>query len=175
MEENKVYFSILNKVNIKQDTNFERLETHQAKQLLKKMLSSFGIKMPKINISPTGKPYFNDSNIHFSYSHSKNYIACAISFYEVGIDIEETSRYINDGIAKKYLDNVKGNKKRIETWVKKEAYSKLKKLGLQMKFQNIRLNEIASANFFINKEEYMCSIYCANYAKFKELSFNGSE
>ena len=57
---------------------------------------------------------------------------------------------------------MKDNNKRIETWVKKEAYSKLKGLGLQLKFQSINLDEIKVSSLFIENNEYMCAIYCDN-------------
>ena len=171
-----VYYSIVEKSDIKADNAIVKLETNQAMTLLKKQLNYLDLKLPEIRISANGKPYFKNSNLFFNYSHSKNYIACAVSFYEVGIDIEETTRNINDNIAKKYLDNVNGNKKRIETWVKKESYSKLKGLGLKIGFQNIKLSEIKTKNLYIKEKKYMCSIYCDNEdAFFKELSFNGSE
>ena len=175
-EEKTVYYSIVKRTNIKVNDNIEKNETKQAKIILKKMLDYLEKNIPEIYISLNGKPYFKDSNIYFNYSHSKNYIACAISYYEIGIDIEETTRKINDDIAKKYLDNVIGNEKRIETWVKKESYSKLKGLGLQMKFQNIKLDKIKTKNLFISGKDYMCSIYCDNDdVEFKELGFNGSQ
>jgi 4'-phosphopantetheinyl transferase len=134
------------------------------------------LELPEIYISSSGKPYFKNSNLFFNYSHSKNYIGCAVSSYEIGIDIEETNRNINDDIAKKYLDNVIENEKRIEMWVKKESYSKLKGLGFQIKFQNVKLSEIKTKNLFIKEKEYMCSIYCdSDDVDFRELSFNGSE
>ena len=171
-----VYYSIVNKKDITVDYTSNRLETIQARIVLRKMLDYFNLKLPEIYTTPNGKPYFKDSNIFFNYSHSKNYIACAISSYEVGIDIEETNRNISDDISKKYLNNEKGNLKRIETWVKKEAYSKLKGLGFQIKFNNIKLNEITEKNLFISEKDYMCSIYCDNDdVEFKELGFNGSE
>ncbi len=171
-----VYYSIVEKSAIKADNVIVKLETNQAITLLKKQLNYLDLKLPEICISANGKPYFKNSNLFFNYSHSKNYIACAVSFYEVGIDIEETTRNINDNIAKKYLDNVSGNKKRIETWVKKESYSKLKGLGLKIGFQNIKLSEIKTKNLYIKGKKYMCSIYCDNEdVFFKELSFNGSE
>lgn len=177
MDDNKfVYYSIIKKSDIKVDKIINKLETNQAITLLKKQLNYLDLKLPEICISANGKPYFKNSNLFFNYSHSKNYIACAVSFYEVGIDIEETTRNINDNIAKKYLDNVSGNKKRIETWVKKESYSKLKGLGLKIGFQNIKLSEIKTKNLYIKEKKYMCSIYCDNEdVFFKELSFNGSE
>lgn len=177
MEECKtVYYSIVNKKSIIIDNTSNRLETIQARIVLRKMLDYFNIKMPEIYTTPNGKPYFKDSNIFFNYSHSKNYIACAISNYEVGIDIEEINRNISDDIAEKYLNKEKDSLKRIETWVKKEAYSKLKGLGFQIKFKNIKLSEIIEKNLFISRKDYMCSIYCDNDdVEFKELDFNGSE
>ena len=177
MENKKiVYYSIVKKTDIKVDNTIDKMDTNQSLFVLKSLLNYLGLEIPRIYISKHGKPKFEKSNIFFNYSHSKNYIACVISYYEVGIDIEETTRNINDDVAKKYLDNVIGNKKRIETWVKKESYSKLKGLGLQMKFKDIKLDDIKSKSLFIKEKEYMCSIYCdSNDVIFKELHFNGSE
>lgn len=170
MDIKKVYYSIVNKSDIKIDKKLNNLETEQSKFILNNMMSYLKLNIPEINISQGGKPYFKDSNIYFNYSHSKNYIACAIGNCEVGIDIEETSRIINDDIAKKYLDNAKGNLKRIETWIKKEAYSKLKGLGLQINFQNIKLDNLKEKNLLINKKEYLCSIYSEdNDIEFEEI------
>lgn len=166
-----IYYLIVNKKNIKVTKIKNRIETDQALIVLKKMLENFNLKLPEIYLSKSGKPFFKDANIFFNYSHSKNYIACAISLCEVGIDIEETNVDINDSISKKYLDCEKDKSKRIESWVKKESYSKLKGLGLQINFQSIKLNEITEKNYFIKKKEYMCSIYCDSVdAAFKELS-----
>ena len=171
-----VYYSIVNKKDITVDYTSNRLETIQARIVLRKMLDYFNLKLPEIYTTPNGKPYFKDSNIFFNYSHSKNYVACVISTYEVGIDIEETNRDISDEIAEKYLNKEKDNLKRIETWVKKEAYSKLKGLGFQINFKNIKLSEITEKNLFVSKKNYMFSIFCDNdEVEFKELSFNRSE
>ena len=51
---------------------------------------------------------------------------------EVGIDIEEMDSYISDAVAKKYLDNELDSFIRLENWVKKESYGKLKGLGFQI-------------------------------------------
>ena len=167
MNNNTVYYSIINKKVLG-----NKSQTMQARVLLKEMLNYFNLKMPEIIILTNGKPIFKNSNIYFNYSHSKNYIACAVSLCNVGIDIEETSRTIDDAISKKYLDNVKSQSKRLESWVKKEAYSKLKGLGIQIGIQNIKLDEIKEKNYFINKKECMCAIYTTNdNIEFKELNF----
>ena len=171
MENNIVYYSVVNKDNIIYNDTNDKLETKLAQIVLKNMLKHFDLKLPEIYLSDSGKPFFKDSKIFFNYSHSKNHIACAISLHEVGIDIEETNISISDTIAKKYLDNEKDNSKRIEIWVKKESYSKLKGLGLQIGFQNVKLDELKEQNFFIKEKEYMCSIYCdTKNIEFKELN-----
>lgn len=169
MKNTIVYYTIVKKEYI-QNRVLKNNETVLARYVLKEMLKYFDIEFPDIYISVKGKPYFKDSDIFFNYSHSKNYIACAISFNEVGIDIEEVYRIISDGIAKKYLDGEKDNIKRIEKWVKKEAYSKLKGLGIQINFENINLNNILDDNILINTNEYLCSIYCGgNNITFKKI------
>lgn len=171
-----VYYSIVKKTDIDIDNIVNKLETDQAINVLKKQLNYFNLELPEIYILSNGKPYFKKSDLFFNYSHSKNYIACAIAFHEVGIDIEETSRKINDDIANKYLDNVIGNEKRIEMWVKKESYSKLKGLGIQIMLQDVKISEITTKNLFISKKEYMCSIYCdRDDVEFRELNFNRIE
>lgn len=156
---NNVYYAIVNKNDIGVSKKSDRLETDQAIALLEKMLNNFDIDLDKIVISKNGKPYFNNSNIHFNYSHSKNYIACVISNYEVGIDIEEKTRVISDDVSNKYLDGVEDSEDRLIKWVEKESYSKLKGLGLQIGFNNIKIDSYCS-NFLINSEEYVCSIFC---------------
>ena len=159
LKNNIIYYSIVNKKNIKIADTSQNNETKQAQIVLKRMLDYFNLKMPEIEVSKDGKPFFKGSKIFFNYSHSKKYIACAISLTEVGIDIEETDRIISDRVAEKYLDGEKNFLKRIEKWVKKESYSKLKGLGIQINFQNIKLEEIKENNHFIKQKDYMCSIY----------------
>ena len=158
-----VYYVIVNKLDLKIDKNKINSDTKKARYVLSKMLDYLHQPYLEISISKYGKPYLKNANIYFNYSHSKNYIACAVSNYEVGIDIEETNRVISKQIAKKYLNDEMDNQKKIENWVKKEAYSKLKGLGLLMKFSNINLEDIKNKNLFINNDDYMCSIYCEDH------------
>ena len=165
--ENNLYYSIVNKSDIYVSRTTNRIETDIARAVLKSMLNHFNINLDEIIIDDNGKPYFKNSNIHFNYSHSKNYIACVISNYEVGIDIEEKSRIISDDISKKYLNGVEDYNDRLIQWVKKEAYSKLKGLGLQIGFSNLEFDSICN-DLLINDEEYVCSIFCS----FDNIKFN---
>ena len=60
------------------------------------MLLEYGInklygitEIPLISLGEHGKPFFENSNIHFNISHSGKYTLCAIGNTPVGIDIQE--------------------------------------------------------------------------------------
>ena len=171
IEKNVVYYSIVPKSKIIINDNSNQLETYQTRFVLKKMLASFDIEIPEIVISEKGKPYFKNSKIFFNYSHFKNNIACAVSLSKVGIDIEDIDSYISNRVARKYLDCKDDTSKRIEEWVKKESYGKLKGLGFQISFKDIYLNDIKEKNYYIKEKYFICSIYCDN----EEASFNKIE
>lgn len=91
-----------------------------------------------------GKPYLKNKEIFFNISHSKNYVCCGISKFEIGIDIEE-NRKINKASIKKILTEDEyqiPDIKIIEYWVIKEAYSKYLGLGLKLNFSDISVKNI---------------------------------
>lgn len=57
--------------------------------LLLKALEEYGIREFLFNYTETGKPYIKGNPICFSFSHSKNGFACAVSQKEIGADIQE--------------------------------------------------------------------------------------
>ena len=80
-----------------------------------------------------GKPYFKDSEVKFNLSHSKGYVACAVSIgVELGIDIEasEISGERAKKLAKRYFSEEEQNEvlKKHEIfarkWTEKEARAK---------------------------------------------------
>jgi len=95
--------------------------------------------------SEGGKPYFQNSALRFSISHSHGYVAAAISdSCEVGLDVEASdmspeqakklaSRFFNnDELAK--LDSSPESFLRI--WTKKEAYAKMRGIALSKLISN---------------------------------------
>ena len=56
----------------------------------------FGKEMPEIAVTPMGKPYFVDGSAHFSISHTKARVFCALSNRNVAIDAEETDRKVSE-------------------------------------------------------------------------------
>ena len=118
------------------------LSGHEAGRLLLAKLwrENMGGELPEIAIGQWGKPYFVDSPWHFSISHTKRRVFCALSQVPVGIDAEETDREINLRLADKILSP--NEKARFDTapdkrltllrfWVLKEAAAKLTGEGLR--------------------------------------------
>ena len=95
--------------------------------------------MPPILVEERGKPYFADSPWHFSISHSKRHVFCALSQKKVGIDAEEADRRINLRLADKILSPMERQqyeaaadprKALLTFWVLKEAQVKRSGKGL---------------------------------------------
>ena len=63
----------------------------------------YGKPLPEIRRTALGKPYFVDCPMHFSVSHTKNHVFCALSEHPVGIDAEELDRNICLDLAEKIL------------------------------------------------------------------------
>lgn len=99
-----------------------------------------GEEMPEIAIGEWGKPYFPDSPLYFSISHTKNHAFCALAPHPIGIDAEEKDRKIRLRLADKILspserlrfDGAADKEDALlRLWVLKEASVKLTGKGLQ--------------------------------------------
>ena len=112
--------------------------------LLKSMYEELtGEEMPDIGKMPRGKPYFLTGDLHFSITHTKNTVFCAIADVPVGIDAEEMTRVVNPSLAEKILspgeyeqyavleDEEDKNQALLRFWVLKEAEVKCSGLGLR--------------------------------------------
>ena len=115
---------------------------HQAgRALLQAMYTEkFGKTMPEILVTERGKPYFADGCVHFSISHTKKYVFCAMSENPIGIDAEAQDRDIRLELADKILSpsekvrfEAEKNKREalLRFWVLKEAAAKCTGMGLQ--------------------------------------------
>ena len=114
---------------------------HEAgRQLLAQMYEELvGGQMPPILRLPRGKPCFAQGNVHFSISHSKGHVFCALSDRPIGIDAEELDRKLDLRIADRILsasekaqyDAAPDKRLALLTfWVLKEAAAKLSGEGI---------------------------------------------
>lgn len=111
------------------------------RQLLLRMYrEETGLEPPQIITMPRGKPCFSGSDLHFSISHTKNHVFCALSDRPLGIDAEEQNRAIDLRLAEKilspseYLRYERCCDKRealLRFWVLKEASVKYSGDGLR--------------------------------------------
>ena len=111
-----------------------RLDGQSGHEAVYRLLAQAVCPLPEIRKTPQGKPFFVDSELHFSLSHTKKHAFCAISSGNIGIDAEEISRTIDLRLAEKILSPAE--KRRFDEaddkpvallrlWVLKEAYGKL--------------------------------------------------
>jgi len=100
----------------------------------------YGAPLPEIQRTERGKPYFAHSSVHFSITHTKHHVFCALSDRPVGIDAEEIDRKIDLRLADKILspaekcryEAAEDKQKALLTfWVLKEAAAKCSGEGLR--------------------------------------------
>lgn len=101
----------------------------------------YGGPLPEIRRTALGKPYFADSPLHFSISHTQNHVFCALSERPIGIDAEPLDRDINLALAEKILSprelaqfNQSDTPRLalLTFWVLKEAAGKCAGTGLRL-------------------------------------------
>lgn len=99
-----------------------------------------GQVLPEIWVTDRGKPYFPDSDLHFSISHTRTHAVCALAHCPVGVDAEELGRKIREPFAKRvlspgewqqYMTAPDLERAILTFWVLKEASVKLTGEGLQ--------------------------------------------
>lgn len=98
-----------------------------------------GREHPPIAVMDRGKPYFLNSDWHFSISHTKKHVFCVLSRRPVGIDAEELTRRIDLRLADKILSPIEReefdaaedkNRALLTFWVLKEAQGKCSGRGV---------------------------------------------
>ena len=115
---------------------------HEAgRELLAKLYrEETGEELPPIVVTDRGKPYFPESSLHFSISHTSRHAFCVLSRHNVGIDAEETDRNISVKLAEKILSSPEQKRYAaapdprmtlLKFWVLKEAAAKLSGEGLR--------------------------------------------
>ena len=118
-------------------------QTEAGRMLLARLYATVtGQEMPPIAIAPRGKPYFLNSPLHFSITHTRRRAFVALCDRCVGIDAEELTRKVDPRLAKKILSEPeyaryqsapeeKRNELLLRFWVLKEAEAKCSGMGLR--------------------------------------------
>lgn len=115
------------------------LAVYTVSQVLKLLQKPLDLKF---NYGRNGKPYFQDYPFYFNLSHSGEYVFCAISDREVGVDIQQfrpvdvvrlTRRFFTEEeqrALERCLDREGQRKLFYRLWTRKEAYGKLTGEGI---------------------------------------------
>jgi 4'-phosphopantetheinyl transferase len=117
--------------------------------------------------SEQGKPYLADyPHIHFNISHAGEWVVCAVSEHEVGVDIEKVrEKGLSPALIKRVLSErereqlaaLTGEVKKVAFycfWTMKEAYAKRAGRGLGMELREIMLE---------NDDKVRVLDFCAGY------------
>ena len=123
-------------------TTTEPCQGHAAgRRLLRQLVEEYtGKPMPEIAMGCRGKPYFPGSQLHFSITHTKHHVFCALSDRPIGIDAEEMDRKVSLTLANKILSPEELEQfaaaedqalALLKFWVLKEATAKWEGTGLQ--------------------------------------------
>ena len=114
--------------------------------LLERALQDLGIPfVPEFAYEDFGKPYLPGYPVHFSLSHTKNAVACAVSDCPIGVDVQEKMEYssrladrICSDAVRTALENAKDRDLALTAlWTKKEALAKKTGKGLGEKFSSL--------------------------------------
>lgn len=115
-----------------------------------------------------GKPYFaHNPPVYFSLSHSGNWVVCAISEQEIGIDVEKIDK-IDLNIAKSFFakkeysdlmekDDSKKKEYFYVLWTLKESYIKARGRGLSLDLRSFAIS--ANDNNIIFEAQNDCEKY----------------
>jgi len=87
---------------------------------------AYGMDLPIISRTANGKPYFPGfPDLHFSLSHSRTHVLCAVSHSPVGCDIESPRQIGKSALKFFYSAEESAMFDPLELWVLKESYIKL--------------------------------------------------
>lgn len=151
-----------------------RKEHIGAAAVLDMALREYGLseKNTELTYGEHGKPYIvnradTDSDIYFNISHSGDYVVCAVSDREVGIDIQKIGA-AKKNIAERYFtqneymhimnqpDEKSQNELFYRIWALKESFVKAVGTGMSLAFDSfeIKIDDYVTVSQSYNDSEY---------------------
>ena len=141
-------------------------ENANAKELLKESLKKdYNISDYEIIYNEYNKPYLKNEQISFNISHSNGTIVLVISDKEIGVDVEYF--VYKESVVRKYFTNNEQNEILNSTnkvydftriWVMKEAFVKMKGVGISYGLINVDTTKIKEQIELIENEKYLIAI-----------------
>lgn len=115
----------------------------------------------KFGLSEHGKPFAANCDVNFNISHSGDFVVCAVSENEIGIDIEKI-RPVNSRAAERFacveeLEYIASHENCFfEIWTLKEAYFKCIGTGLGADIKNVSF-DIKESGITCSENGFDCS------------------
>ena len=140
-------------------------------------------KLPEVRFEPIGKPYFVNSPLRFSLSHSGNLAAVLISDEPCGVDVEQLRPEVAARLQTRCLSDAERARSCdfFEIWTKKECIAKLDGSGMRSHPGEIdTLEPRWNHRFFTTRihdslgQEYVLSALCGD-AESLSITKNGGE
>ena len=149
-----------------------RASSVAAWSLLAEGLRMLGVAvLPELRFGINGKPYFVNSPLHFSLSHSGNLAAVLISDEPCGVDVEQLRPEVAERLRARCLSDGERahNCDFFEIWTRKECIAKLDGSGMRSHPSEIdTLDARWSQRFFTTRvrddlgQEYVLSALCGD-------------
>ena len=148
----------------------DRMRSVLAFVLLQRALrDEYGIaEIPEFVYNEFGKPSLSNLPIHFSLSHCKDAVACAVYDHNIGLDVESIVPY-NPDVARRACtaDELKMLEQSsnmdvefIKLWTVKEAISKYEGMGLSLPFAEIdAMNYLLYSKVSVNSRYVLSTCY----------------
>ncbi len=132
-----------------------------SKELLDEVLRLNGITNYRLYYNEYGKPYLESGELFFNLSHSGEYVACAISDKEIGIDIQKVcmkKHAMKKICTLEELAWIKTAEDFTRVWAIKESYAKAKGKGIALGFHNINALALKEAEVWL-QDDYVVACY----------------
>lgn len=180
-------------VNVKQHIEKIRHEKSRNQSILAwhifytALKSDYGKTAVEIKFSQSGKPYLLGEDIFFNLSHSENLVACIISSYEVGVDVQKITDN-NEKVINRFFtaeekcaieESEDKNLSFTRIWTLKESYLKMTGQGISGELNKIDFSKNLMSNHFklaqnefqtFSFGEYIISV-CSKKADFELTNF----
>lgn len=148
----------------------QKLSVYSEILLREALCDELGISNRTLKFRKTelGKPYIENYPVKFSLSHTQSAVAVAVSFEEVGVDVEKL-RPANLRIAERYFSEDEkeflANSKHKDAdffmlWTRKEAYLKRIGRGLTLPLSSFSVLKEKEQYRTYNRDGYVISLCC---------------
>ncbi|MFC2100537.1 4'-phosphopantetheinyl transferase family protein [Bacteroidota bacterium] len=125
------------------------------------------------NYNKNDKPFYSDGSIHFNISHSGEWVVCATSKNQVGIDVEKIRKFKID-LAERFfsssevsdlhsLNEKQRNDYFFELWTIKESYLKLLGRGLTKALNTFTVTKLGNDYKILSSNHSVLDYFVKQY------------